>query len=141
MTDAERAEVVRRGIAAWNDDDEDGVLEMLEPDFEMRLAGAFLGLEREYRGHGGFRAWRSEFRGMWKRIEVGLDGIEHFDVAVVADAHFAGVGRDDLEIEMPIFASLLIPETQIRVWANFLERDAAVEAARELAESGAGGPG
>ncbi len=86
MSNHDRAEVVRRVFATWNDGDLDATLEMLDPEFEMSLTGAFLGLEREYRGHHGYREFWREFRGMWESIEVSVPRIEHFGTAVLADS-------------------------------------------------------
>ena len=46
---------------------------------------------------------------------------------------------NDAEVDMSFYACCQIPERLIRVWANFTERELAVEAARELAGAASGG--
>ncbi len=129
------SQLLERAAQAWNENDVEAMLALFAPDFEMELAGAFLGLKHRYVGPDEYREFWSEFQGMWKTIEVTIEGLEQFGEAVVlADIRFSGVGREDLPVDMTFFAVLRIISERATLWLNFVERDPAVEAARSVAE-------
>jgi ketosteroid isomerase-like protein len=70
MTSAEDLEVITRMLHAWSSGDIEGLLEVFDPDVEVRPAwGAFLAAI-VYRGHEGIRAWYEETNQPWAELHA-----------------------------------------------------------------------
>jgi len=136
VNEEERAELVRRGVAAWNAGDLDALLALLDPGGYVRTSGAFVGMRREYRGHDEFREFWEDFRGSWETIEVHLEELDHVGPAVLATAHFRGIGREGLELEQRFHCAFELDRGRILGWTNSMEREQVLETAQAIAERG-----
>jgi ketosteroid isomerase-like protein len=94
----ENLELVRSGYEAWNRGDMDAMLTALHPDFEMRSAGVFPGLEPVYRGSEGWRRMWDDFAGPWESLLLTVDEMRDCDERVLTLVTFEARGRDGLEV-------------------------------------------
>ena len=67
-------ETIRRGIAALNSGDVDGMASTLDPDVELVPLRAVLD-GTSYRGHEGLRRWMDDMAEDWTRFEVAVDEV------------------------------------------------------------------
>jgi ketosteroid isomerase-like protein len=84
----------REVVQAWNDDDLDAALELIDPEVELDFPEEmnFPGVDSSYRGHDGLRKWWRDLREPFEywRSEP-LDFIRDGD-KVVAPVHFEARG-------------------------------------------------
>jgi ketosteroid isomerase-like protein len=82
---AANAERLLAAYEAWNRDDLEGFLELMDPDVVLDLPGIFPGFEPAYRGHDGIERFWRHLRDPWERFEIDVEGVvEHDDEFVVA---------------------------------------------------------
>lgn len=95
-------ELARVSTDACNRGDVEAVLALCHPEFEYHTSGDFLGLDRVYRGHDGFRKFERDFRGAWESLSVVVQELyDHRDqVAVLAT--FEARGRDGMTVRRRI---------------------------------------
>jgi uncharacterized protein len=67
-------ETIRRGIAALNSGDVDGMASTLDPDVELVPLRAVLD-GTSYRGHEGLRRWMDDMIEDWTRFEIAVDEV------------------------------------------------------------------
>jgi ketosteroid isomerase-like protein len=67
-------ETIRRGIAALNSGDVDGMASTLDPDVELVPLRAVLD-GTSYRGHEGLRRWVDDMVEDWSRFEIAVDEV------------------------------------------------------------------
>ena len=67
-------ETIRRGVAALNRGDVDGMAATLDPDVELVPLRAVLD-GTSYRGHEGLRRWMDDMVEDWTRFEIALDEV------------------------------------------------------------------
>lgn len=134
----EHAASLRRGIDAWNREDLDGILELLDGDIAIHLSGAFPDLKREYRGHDGFRAFWRAMHEMWRPLEMELGEVEPLDDLILTAVTFRGTGRDGIQVEQVFFFVWEFdPRTdKVIAYTARPDRDAALEAATALRAKG-----
>jgi uncharacterized protein len=94
----ENVEIVRRGYAAWSDDDMDTMLALLDPDIEFVSSGLFPGLAPVYRGHSGWQDLWRDLREPWESLRIVLDELREGGERVVTLFTFVAIGRDGLEV-------------------------------------------
>ena len=88
------AEVLQAGFDAWNRDDCDGWLKLLEPGIEVRTAGVFPDLAPVYHGHqGAARFWRA-LREPWEVFRIDVERIEAEGDLAMAAVRFRARGAD-----------------------------------------------
>jgi ketosteroid isomerase-like protein len=88
------AQLLQAGYDAWNRDDRDGWLQLLEPDIEVRTAGVFPDLAPVYRGHeGAARFWR-QLREPWEVFRIDAERIETEGDLAMAAVRFRATGID-----------------------------------------------
>ena len=88
-------DTAREVVQAWNDDDLDAAIKLVDPKAELNFPDAdlaFPGLDRSYRGHDGFKKWWRDAKEPFEywRSEP-LDFIRDGD-KVVAPVHFKAQG-------------------------------------------------
>lgn len=91
-------EAIRRGYAAWNDDDFEAFRPLLNPDVEWHSSGTFPGFEPVYRGpEGVLRFWHT-LKDPFERFGIELESVvehgEAFIVTVVFTARGKGSGAE-----------------------------------------------
>ena len=88
------AQLLQAGYDAWNRDDRDGWLKLLEPGIEVRTAGAFPDLAPVYHGHqGAARFWR-QLREPWEVFRIDVERIEAEGDLAMAAVRFRARGAD-----------------------------------------------
>ena len=97
----EKADLVRRSYAAWNEADLDAMLAILHPDFEYVTSGLFPGLAPVYRGRDGYTDYWLEFRSTWESLRIEMDELREVGEQVVTLFTFEGRGRAGLEARRP----------------------------------------
>lgn len=95
-------ELARVGIDAWNRGDVDAVLALCHPEYEYHTSGDFLGLDRVYRGHDGFRKFERDFRGNWEWLSVTVEELHDHGDKVAVLGTFEARGRDGLTVRRRI---------------------------------------
>jgi ketosteroid isomerase-like protein len=94
----ENVELVRSAYEAWNRGDMDAMLAALHPDFEMRTAGLFPGLDSVYWGHEGWRKFTDDFAGPWESVLISVDDLRDCGERVIGLVTFQARGRDGLVV-------------------------------------------
>jgi ketosteroid isomerase-like protein len=95
------AELLLAGYAAWNRDDCDAWLELLDPDVEVRTAGVFPDLAPLYRGReSAARFWRA-LREPWEVFRIDVEQVEEEGDLAMASIRFRAKGVDSgVEVDM-----------------------------------------
>lgn len=76
---------IRAGYRAWGDGDLDGLLELLDPEFELLTSGTFPDFAPVYRGYEGIRNFWDAIRAPWELFRLDVERIvEGEDCAAVA---------------------------------------------------------
>jgi ketosteroid isomerase-like protein len=126
----ENVEIVRRALDAWNNQDFETAMSLVDPAIEVEVA---IGtpIDGSYREHVGLTQFMVEFWGQFdtfhsdfrERIQVG-------DEQVVLHVHHHGTGRGSgAAVEMPGWQVFSLQAGKITRWRNFRSRQEALEAA------------
>jgi ketosteroid isomerase-like protein len=134
----DRVELLREGLDAWNRGELERVLEVLDPDVDIRLSGAFPGLGPAYQGHQGFREFWQEFRDMWDTLEVEPLEVEMMGELLFSTVGFRGRGRDGIEVERAFYFLWEFGQDgkKVTAYRAFGDRDATTAAADEARARG-----
>lgn len=89
----ENVETVRRIYDAWNRDEVDAALAVIDPAFELQLSGSFPGFDPVYRGHGGVREFWHTMKEAWEHLTVEVERVLEEGNTVVAVLSLEGMGR------------------------------------------------
>jgi ketosteroid isomerase-like protein len=82
-------DLARAGFDAWNRNDLDAWLQMLDSEIEFHPAGVFPDFEPAYRGHDGLGCfWRAIYE-PWQELRVEIDYIEERADCVVVTVRYA----------------------------------------------------
>jgi ketosteroid isomerase-like protein len=132
------AGMLRLGLEAWNRGDTDGILELLDPDVEIHLSGAFPDLETDYRGHEGFLAFWRAMSDMWSPLELEPGEIEEFDGLLLSAVTFKGTGREGIRVERDFWFVWQFDDNREKAvaYSSHMDRESAVAAARRAVETG-----
>ena len=122
----------RRALAQLEADDADALIEVCDPDVELRplIAGVS---GSEYRGHEGVRQWFDELSSSFDERRAPIISIDSpSDDALVAEIalHLRGRGSG-IEIDMTVYGAGRVRDGLFVWWGFFEARD---EALRELAK-------
>jgi ketosteroid isomerase-like protein len=98
---AENAELLRSGYEAWNRDDCDSWLELLDPEIEIRTSGVFPDLSSVYQGRAGALRFWERFREAWAVFRIEVEEMEERGDTVAAAIRFRATGVDSgVEVDM-----------------------------------------
>jgi ketosteroid isomerase-like protein len=98
---AENAELLRSGYEAWNRDDCDAWLELLDPEIEIRTSGVFPDLSSVYQGRAGALRFWERFREAWAVFRIEVEEMEERGDTVAAAIRFRATGVDSrVEVDM-----------------------------------------
>ena len=98
---SENSELLRAGYDAWNQDDCEAWLELLDPDVEIHTSGAFPDLSPVYRGHMGAVKFWQQLREPWGVFRIEVEGFEEEGDCVAASIKFRATGVDSgVEVEL-----------------------------------------
>ena len=95
------SELLLAGYEAWNHDDCEAWLELLDPDVEISTSGVFPDLSAEYRGHGeATRFWR-QLHEPWEVFRIDVGHVEDDADLALAAIRFRATGVDSgVEVDM-----------------------------------------
>jgi ketosteroid isomerase-like protein len=131
MADApeSNSELTKRGYAAWNNNDLEGLLEVCHPEVEYHTSGVFPGLQSAYYGAEGIKQWWAEFHEPWQEIKVIPQRIIETDNGVAVLIRFEGTGRQGIETTMEFINTI---EVRDGLAFRFDSQPATDEALREF---------
>ena len=100
----ENVEIVRTLFEAWNRDDLDAALVLIRPDAEVRGPDdLFIGIESDYHGHAGVRAWWGANKEPWKYFKSHIERVLDEGDYVITIVRFEAVGRGSgVKVELPL---------------------------------------
>lgn len=125
----DRLEIVRRAFDAWNRGDVEEMLDVMDPDIEIRLTGMFTGLGRTLHGHKGFRAVWDELKGTFDQLLIDVVETHATGDLVFVGTRFQGRGRDGIEVERPFYFVFRFRDQLVVRYDSFAERGPALKAA------------
>lgn len=130
--------MLREGLDAWNRGDVEGMLELLDPDVEIHLSGAFPDLDREYHGHDGLREFWRAMTEMWHPLRMSVGEIETIDGLMLSGVTFHGTGREGIEVEREFWFVWQFDEAgeKVAAYSSHRDRESAVETARAAVRTG-----
>jgi ketosteroid isomerase-like protein len=95
------AELLLAGYEAWNCDDCDAWLALLDPEIEIHTSGVFPDLAAEYRGHRRARKFWRQMHEPWETFLIEVERIEEEGDCAAAAIRFRGRGVDSgVEVDM-----------------------------------------
>jgi len=131
----ENVELVQRGVDAYNRGDMQQVVEVFDPEVEVYTSPGLINAGT-YRGHEGFLTWLTNWDEAWEEFRIEIEGIEsvgdhHVIVDVLQRARGVGSGA---EVEMRLVQLYEIRTGKVSRFHLYLDRDAALTAARRFTE-------
>jgi ketosteroid isomerase-like protein len=113
------SELLQIGFDAWNHDDCEAWLKVLEPGIEVRTAGVFPDLAPVYHGHkGAARFWR-ELREPWEVFRIDAERIEAEGDLAMAAVRFRATGVDSgVKVDMRFGHAIRIRDGLATVLVN-----------------------
>lgn len=130
MATGPNSELLLAGYDAWNRDDCDAWLELLDPDIELSTSGVFPDLSASYRGHRQAARFWQQMREPWAVFRIDVEHMEEEDDAVTAAIRFRGRGVDSgVEVDMRFGHAIRVRDG---VAVEFVTRRTPEEARREL---------
>jgi ketosteroid isomerase-like protein len=86
---------------AWNRNDCDAWLELLDPDVEISTSGNFLDLAAVYRGRDQARKFWRQLHEPWEELRIEVERVEEHGDTAVAEIRFRAKGVDSgVEVDM-----------------------------------------
>jgi ketosteroid isomerase-like protein len=97
----DNAELLRSGYEAWNRDDCDAWLELLDPELEIQTSGVFPDISSSYRGRAGAVRFWQRMREAWAVFRIEVEDMEERGDTVAAAIRFRATGIDSgVEVDM-----------------------------------------
>jgi ketosteroid isomerase-like protein len=138
----DNAELLLAGFDAWNHDDCEAWLKLLEPDIEVHTAGVFPDLAPVYSGHqGAARFWR-QLREPWDPFRIDVERVEAEGDLAMAAVRFRATGVDSgVEVDMRFGNAIRIRDGLATMLVNRRSAEEARDALLELRPAAAKRPG
>jgi ketosteroid isomerase-like protein len=126
----ENVEVFRRGVASFNERDEDAIDDLFTEDFEFIPYLAALVETTTYRGRDGLRQYFENAEAAWETFDVRVDEIRDLGDRVIAFGEIHGRGRGSgLETEVRLAWVVDFREGKMRRLQSYGDPSEALEAA------------
>ena len=95
------SELLLAGYDAWNSDDCEAWLALLEPDAEISTSGVFPDLSAVYRGHGEATKFWHQMHAPWETFRIAVEHVEDEGDCALAAIRFSAKGVDSgIEVDM-----------------------------------------
>jgi ketosteroid isomerase-like protein len=95
------SELLLAAYDAWNRDDCDAWLELLDPNVVISTSGVFPDLSAEYRGHAGAAKFWRHLHEPWEEFRIDVEHVEEEDDRATAGIRFRAKGSDSgVEVDM-----------------------------------------
>jgi ketosteroid isomerase-like protein len=106
----------------------DANFDVLAPEVEFHVSGAFPDLDRVYRGHDGVRKLNAELNEPWEALT--LDPHDFIDLGsrVLVLSQFHARGRDGMEVRLPLANLWTVRDEQIVRMEAFSDHESALRA-------------
>lgn len=124
------SELLLAGYEAWNRDDCDAWLRLLDPEIEIRTSGVFPDLSAVYRGHGRAAKFWRQMHEPWETFRIDVEEMDEEGDWVAAAIRFRACGVDSgIEVDMRFGHAIRVRDG---VAIEFVTRRTAEEAREAL---------
>ena len=124
------AELLLAGYEAWNRDDCEAWLELLDPEIEIRTSGVFPDLSAVYRGHRRAAKFWRQMHEPWDTFRIDVENMDEEGDWVAAAIRFRARGVDSgIEVDMRFGHAIRVRDG---VAIEFVTRRTAEEAREAL---------
>jgi len=137
------AELLLAGYEAWNCDDCDAWIALLDPEIEIHTSGVFPDLSPEYRGHRRARKFWRQLREPWETFSIEVERIEEERDCAAAAIRFRARGVDSgVDVDMRFGSAIKVRDGLATELVNrrTLEEARAAVLEEQSAPRGAGQP-
>jgi ketosteroid isomerase-like protein len=98
---ATTSELLQSGYDAWNHDDCQAWLDLLDPDVVISTSGVFPDLSADYRGHGEATRFWKQMHAPWETFRIDVERIEDDEEHAFAAIRFGVTGVDSgIDVDM-----------------------------------------
>ena len=125
----ENEEVLREAFRRWNQNDIDGVLDLMAEDVRWYPAQAMPDLQAEYVGCEGVRRFFAEFMEPWHRIEMEPLEMQPLGDEVVVRTRFNAEGRGGVRVDIEFGQRYRVRDGLLVEFNGYESFDDALEAA------------
>lgn len=123
----QNVETARVGFEAWADRDLDRLIELSDPECELR---APIALGRVYRGHSGIKAYMADFYDAWETVGWDFDELETVGAVVLFVGRLRLLGRTSgIAVDSPMSWLFELRDGKIVRFEAFRDPEQAREAA------------
>ena len=128
-TQQRNVELTRRGFAAYNSGDYEGVVALLHDDVELHADHELLN-RGDYNGHEGFMEWSAEWLEAWEEFRVDANVVEALgEHWILVDSHQVARGAGSgIDVEMDVFWALEAEDGKLRRMHIYPSRQRAADA-------------
>jgi ketosteroid isomerase-like protein len=105
------SQLLLAGYDAWNCDDCDAWLALLDPEIQIHTSGVFPDLSPEYRGHRRARKFWGQLREPWETFSIEVEQIEEEGDCAAAAIRFRARGVDSgVEVDMRFGSAIRVSD-------------------------------
>jgi ketosteroid isomerase-like protein len=128
---ATNAELLQSGYDAWNHDDCQAWLDLLDPEVKISTSGVFPDLSAEYCGHGEATRFWKQMHAPWETFRIDVEQVEDDEEHAFAAIRFRGTGVDSgIEVDMRFGMGIRVRDGLATHMVNRRTMDEAREALR-----------
>jgi ketosteroid isomerase-like protein len=128
---ATNSELLLSGYDAWNHDDCQAWLDLLDPDVKISTSGVFPDLSAEYCGHGEATRFWKQMHVPWETFRIDVEQIEDDEEHAFAAIRFRGTGVDSgIDVDMRFGMGIRVRDGLATHMVNRRTMDEAREALR-----------
>jgi ketosteroid isomerase-like protein len=106
----------------------DANFDVLAPEVEFHVSGAFPDLDRVYRGHGGVRKLNAELSEPWEALTLDPQNFIDLGSQVLVLGQFHARGRDGMEVRLHLANLWTVQDEKIVRMEAFSDHESALKA-------------